>query len=445
MPKPEITRRRRHPLMRSAALVALTSCVTLAGCAGTQTAFGPSARAQYSSAGDPCGQFREPFIRIREQQQQQVRQWAAIGAAIGASGATLATARGDLSPLERIAIGVGGAIVGGIVGAELGYQDDLKKRAGRTQGLQSVVYSDAQRYENNSDQLLRAVSSLNLCRLQTADNIESSFLNRGESYRAQATQQANQLAAAIEADNELIGSTLEGITEARSIFVAALKEDPLAPQVNYTAAAERYQPVIQPATYLPVAVAQPVTTYVSTEIIEEPAPAPLTSFTPIPAAIAPAPIVIADAFEPVPSTPVVTAPVVSVAAPIPSNPIRTNSNANLRQGPSTSTSILTMVPLGSTVNQFETVSGWSSVSYQGQTGFMAARLLGARPQSQTVAATTSVERATSGARLDTSSRPVTSNPLESMAIKEKETEAVQEVAYSNASRRVNRLKAVLAG
>jgi hypothetical protein len=57
-------------------------------------------------------------------------------------------------------------------------------------------------------------------------------------------------------------------------------------------------------------------------------------------------------------------------------PAMTGSNVNLRQGPGTSYTVITLIPAGSPVNVSGCQSGWCQVSFQGQSGYIIATALG---------------------------------------------------------------------
>ncbi len=65
----------------------------------------------------------------------------------------------------------------------------------------------------------------------------------------------------------------------------------------------------------------------------------------------------------------------------------TGSNVNLRQGPGTTYTVITLIPAGSPVEVSGCKSGWCQISFQGQSGYIIATALGPprRPPSGAVA------------------------------------------------------------
>jgi len=57
-------------------------------------------------------------------------------------------------------------------------------------------------------------------------------------------------------------------------------------------------------------------------------------------------------------------------------PAVTGTNVNLRQGPGTSYTIITLIPAGAPVNVGGCNAGWCQVSFQGQNGYIIATALG---------------------------------------------------------------------
>jgi hypothetical protein len=57
-------------------------------------------------------------------------------------------------------------------------------------------------------------------------------------------------------------------------------------------------------------------------------------------------------------------------------PAVTGSNVNLRQGPGTTYSVITLIPAGSPVDVSGCKGGWCQVSFQGQNGYIIATALG---------------------------------------------------------------------
>jgi hypothetical protein len=54
----------------------------------------------------------------------------------------------------------------------------------------------------------------------------------------------------------------------------------------------------------------------------------------------------------------------------------TGTNVNLRQGPGTSYTVITLIPAGAPVNVSGCNAGWCQVSFQGQNGYIIATALG---------------------------------------------------------------------
>jgi hypothetical protein len=57
-------------------------------------------------------------------------------------------------------------------------------------------------------------------------------------------------------------------------------------------------------------------------------------------------------------------------------PAMTGTNVNLRQGPGTSYTVITLIPAGAPVNVGGCNAGWCQVSFQGQNGYIIATALG---------------------------------------------------------------------
>lgn len=209
-------------------------------------------RATYISAQDPCSTYREPFVQIKEAQQQQIQEWAAIGAAVGgagglAVGATVARKQGSNALVGALVGGVIGAVAGALAGAALGYYDDLQKRKSSTASLRNAVYSDARNDARTGDRLLDAVEDLNTCRLQAIEQIAAD-IQRGMD-KEQARGRLSQIKAASDADNTLISSVTEGLEDRNKIYVNALAKSGAENADAYIASVDEYQPRVQPAVF----------------------------------------------------------------------------------------------------------------------------------------------------------------------------------------------------
>jgi outer membrane lipoprotein SlyB len=480
-------------LRRSALATLLTASVILQGCAQvSQVTQNP--RATYIAASDQCSPFREPFVQIREQQREQIARWAALGAVAGAGAGTVigAANRDKLSTGQRLALVIGSTLAGAALGAIAGYYSDLQKRSGQTQGFQQAIYNDADAAASSTDRLTRAVADLNRCRLDSADQIAARYIGQGTAGREAALRELAQVRASIAADNELINSTLDGIGNTKDVYVGALKRDPVADGDRVLATTQTYRPRIVPASFTaaPVAVLQqqdfePPAVDIGSFAPFEPepvavapfAPAPTVSVVPAPAP-APAPIATVPVPAPVeittiPAEPVATVPVTPAPVPVPApvaaapapapvvapapnttvrstapvpdapvvasgTPDRTNGNARLRSGPNKNAAILTVMPTGSSVERFDTVSGWTQVSYNGQRGFVANWLLGERPAS----APKTVRRASAGIQLDLSGRPAVGNGVARLDAGEKEVAAMSSAHIETANAHLDDIEAL---
>lgn len=218
--------------------VAITGCV--------------NPRATYISAQDPCSQFREAFVQIKEAQQQQIKEWAATGGGIGAAGGVVAGAAVARKNNGNVLVGalVGGLIgvaAGALAGAALGYYNDLQKRKSSTSALRNAVFSDANSDARTGDRLLNAVVDLNTCRLKSIEQVAAD-IQRG-ALREEARARLAQIEAASDADNTLITSVTEGLDDRNKIYVNALAKSGAENPDAYIASVNTYEPVVQPAVF----------------------------------------------------------------------------------------------------------------------------------------------------------------------------------------------------
>lgn len=225
---------------RATAVVSIAALV-LVGCA--------SPRATYITANDPCSPIREPFVQIKERQQEQIGEWAKAGAAAGAvAGGAIGAAAGNRG-LAGILVGaLGGAIVGGIAGATMGYYANKQERGLQTVALRNAVFEDAAADVRTNDRLVVAVADLNACRLQAVQQVATDF-QAGLVSRDQAQERLNVIKAAAAADNELIDSILEGLERRGDIYVDAVKKSGAQDADSYLKSVETYRPTVETPVY----------------------------------------------------------------------------------------------------------------------------------------------------------------------------------------------------
>lgn len=235
---------RRFSPVRKTATIFLIMSMAVTACANP--------RAQYISAQDECSQFREPFVQIKERQQQQIQEWATAGGAVGAAGGAVAGAviarnRGQNAIAGALIGALAGAAAGALAGAALGYYNNLQERKSTTASLRNAVYSDAKSDARTGDRLLDAVVDLNTCRLQSIERVAAD-VQRGAP-KEDARNQLAQIRAASDADNELINSVTSGIQERNKIYVNALSKSGADNADTFVASINTYEPEIEPAEF----------------------------------------------------------------------------------------------------------------------------------------------------------------------------------------------------
>lgn len=209
-----------------------------------------SPRAQYISADDPCSTIREPFVQIKERQQEQIATWAAAGAAAGiAAGAAIGAASSNKKKGRGALIGaLVGGLAGAFAGALAGYYANLQDRANSTSGLRNAVFNDAQADFRSADTLVNAVTDLNECRLRSVQNVGADY-QQGTLSKEAAKTLLDQIRAATDADNELIASVVNGLERRNEIYVGALAKSGANDSEGYLSRVEDYQPTVNKAEY----------------------------------------------------------------------------------------------------------------------------------------------------------------------------------------------------
>lgn len=208
-----------------------------------------SPRAQYISANDLCSPIREPFVQIKERQNQQIAAWTAAGAAAGlATGAAIGAASSNNRGRGALVGALVGALTGALAGALTGYYSNLQERANSTSGLRNVVFKDAQADFKSADKLVNAVTELNECRLQSVQRIAVEF-QQGRLSKNDAKAQLDQLRAAADADNDLVSSVVSGLEKRNSVYVGALDKAGAEDTEAYLTRINDYKPQIKDAEY----------------------------------------------------------------------------------------------------------------------------------------------------------------------------------------------------
>jgi len=197
-----------------------------------------------ASAADTCTPLREPFVAVIERQQEQLREWAAIGAAAGGGiGAAVGARRGLGETLVGLVIG---AVAGAMAGASAGYLANLRERSGETAALRNAVFTDAREDAQTGDRLVEGVIRLNDCRM-TALAAIAREVRSGTLTREEARARLADTRSFVELDNELITKTSSGLRERTGIYVNALAESGADDPEAYIRTAETYRPRVTTA------------------------------------------------------------------------------------------------------------------------------------------------------------------------------------------------------
>lgn len=219
-----------HQPAKFIGMAVLTGALALSGCAVAPTS------EELAATRDECSQFRAPFTEISTERDQRIARYAQVGATVGAGlGENIARNRNE-DPLRGA---ITGLVAGAVLGAAGGYLADLENRSSSTAGLQRAVNGDASRDLREADRLVRAMSSLNNCRLQQIAAVERNVRAGGD--RDQARAQIRFIRQKVAIDNRVINAVVGDLTQTRNLYVNALNQSG-ANTENFVSSIQQYQP-----------------------------------------------------------------------------------------------------------------------------------------------------------------------------------------------------------
>lgn len=197
-----------------AGLVAVTvAALAMQGCATT------GVRSTYSDPADACSARREPMIQMVEKFNEPIVKGAATGALVGALAGALIShnSGGRVNPLAVL----GGAAVGGALGAGAGYLQAKQDQASSWEELLSSVDADARLYGARSSTLRNSITNLYDCRRSQIAKVTEQF-SSGILSGPQAKAELTRIQTAIAADDELLNKAL-GTSEKRVVEIASAR------------------------------------------------------------------------------------------------------------------------------------------------------------------------------------------------------------------------------
>jgi len=188
------------------------------------------------SRNDPCSSNRAPFAKLKSEQNARLANWATAGATVGLTAALVGG--GDADAMLR------GLIGGALLGLAGGYIADVQARYGPTANLRSAINGDARRNVAQTDTLIRALSSLNSCRVRQINKIAAD-VRTGRVDKKTGKAQLRVVQSQAKADNRLIQSVVGDLTRTRNTYVNALKSTGATNADAYVASLSRYEPKVR--------------------------------------------------------------------------------------------------------------------------------------------------------------------------------------------------------
>lgn len=185
-------------------------------------------------ADDPCAKEKEPFVRVFEEQRKILGQWVAAGSAMHRDGHRQEAPAGQLFGILTV--------------AAIGYHADLEQRSTTTDEFRQAIFNDAGGDRRTSDLLVRGVTDLNRCRMNTLQVIAGNFQNNTMS-KDEARTRLAAIKVATDEDASLIQAISSNLVSHNEIYVNALNHSGVADAKKYIADARTYQPIVKKATF----------------------------------------------------------------------------------------------------------------------------------------------------------------------------------------------------
>jgi hypothetical protein len=241
-----------------AAIVALTACTVLSGCAQqAQHAFtGPIV-----TPDDTCSQYRQPIADI---QRSGLTPQDMIAPAIGAVGGAIA---GGLIASGGRGFDTTGAIIGGLVGAAAGvgarYVERVRQQNTDQQALARAIYNDDLVDGQRFSTVRTAVVQLRECRRRQFTTLATDT-RANRIPRARAQEQFQLLISRRERDDEIVNAALGTADQRVSIYrdaatntqtremIAAMDAQSKAPPTSRPGSGARVQPAVMTAGPVPL-------------------------------------------------------------------------------------------------------------------------------------------------------------------------------------------------